>query len=53
MSKEKEDVFEGDLDNLFANLGDSDDLVKRVEAMRDGGGEVIEASSECEGGCKI
>lgn len=31
-----------------------DEAQDRVETMRDGGGEIVEASDECEGGgCKI
>jgi hypothetical protein len=43
-----------DLD--FGALGniDFDAVDKRVEEMQNGGGEVVEASNECDGGgCKI
>lgn len=44
------DVFDVDqLNNL--NL---EAVEEKVESLRDGGGEVVEASDECEGGaCKI
>ncbi|MEG0376529.1 MAG: hypothetical protein RR672_12925 [Raoultibacter sp.] len=37
-----------------ASIPGVDEAQDRVESMRDGGGEVVEASDECEGGgCKI
>lgn len=36
------------------NIPGVDGVEERVESMRDGGGEIVEASDECEGGgCKI
>lgn len=42
---------EGDLDLSHLDLESAE---AKVETMRDGGGEVVEPSDECEGGaCKI
>ncbi|QYW03000.1 hypothetical protein pEaSNUABM14_00040 [Erwinia phage pEa_SNUABM_14] len=45
-------MSQNELDDF--DIPDLDEAEQRAEAKRDGGGEVVEASDECEGGaCKI
>jgi hypothetical protein len=52
-AKKDDDLFDTDFGAALEGV-DSPEMQERLDAMQAGGGEIVEASDECEGGaCKI